>query len=92
MSNSLDLATIVLPEEVKLKLEALENVKSFTSNPWTYIDLDDDVRLDLDKIFDINSQVKYINVIFESIITQVFGGHEIIIINPKCKIYKNAQK
>lgn len=92
MSNSLDLATIVLPEEVKLKLEALENVKSFTSNPWNYIDLDDDVRLDLDKIFDINSQVKYINVIFESIITQVFGGNEIIIINPKCKIYKNAQK
>ena len=92
MSNSLDLATIVLPEEIKLKLEVLGNVESFTLNPWNYIDLDDDVRLDLNKIFDIHSQVEYINVIFERIITQVFGGHEIIIINPKCKIYKNAQK
>ena len=51
MSNSLDLATIVLPEEIKLKLEVLGNVESFTLNPWNYIDLDDDVRLDLNKIF-----------------------------------------
>ncbi|MFM7372210.1 MAG: hypothetical protein ACKO2Z_31380, partial [Sphaerospermopsis kisseleviana] len=91
MSNSLDLATIILPEDIKLKLEALDDVKLLTSNSETYIDFDDDVQIDLDKIFDIHSQVKYINVIFERIITEVFGGHEIIIINPKCKIYKNPQ-
>ncbi|MFM6004240.1 MAG: hypothetical protein ACKPB7_13360, partial [Sphaerospermopsis kisseleviana] len=91
MSNSLDLATIILPEDIKLKLEALDDIKLLTSNSETYIDFDDDVQIDLDKIFDIHSQVKYINVIFERIITEVFGGHEIIIINPKCKIYKNPQ-
>ncbi|MBE9057061.1 hypothetical protein [Sphaerospermopsis sp. LEGE 08334] len=92
MSNSLDLATIILPEDIKLKLEALDDVKLFTLNSDTYIDFDDDVQIDLNKIFDIHSQVEYINVIFERIIAQVFGGHEIIIINPKCKIYKKDQK
>ena len=91
MSYSLDVATVTLPEAIKLKLAALNDVNLFTLNSEAYIDFDDDVQLDLEKIFDIHSPVEYINVMFDKIITEVFGGHEIIIINPKCKICKNAQ-
>ena len=61
MSNSLDLATITLPEAIKLKLEALDDVNLFTSNSDAYIDFDD-VQLDLDKMFEIHSKIEYINV------------------------------
>ena len=91
MSNSLDLATITLPEAIKLKLEALDDVNLFTSNSDAYIDFDD-VQLDLDKMFEIHSKIEYINVMFDRIITEVFGGHEIIIVKPKCKIYKIGQE
>jgi hypothetical protein len=92
MSNSIDLAAITLPEAIKLKLKALDDVNLIPSNSETYLDFDEDVHLDLDKIFNIHSKVEYINVIFDRIITEVFGDHEIIIVKPKCKIYKIGQE
>jgi hypothetical protein len=92
MSNSITVASITLPEAIKLKLEALEDLNSFSSNSETYINFDDDVQLDLEKIFELHSKVEYINVMFDRIITEVFGGHKIIIVKPKCKIYKTNQE
>ncbi|OBQ10127.1 MAG: hypothetical protein AN482_10235 [Anabaena sp. LE011-02] len=92
MFNSVDVAGIILPEAIKLKLAALENVNLFSSNSETYLDFGDDVRLDLDKIFNIHSKVEYINVMFDKIITEVFGNHQIIIVKPKCKICKIGQE
>jgi hypothetical protein len=92
MINSVDVAGIILPEAIKLKLAALENVNLFSSNSETYLDFGDDVQIDLDKIFNIHSKVEYINVIFDRIITEVFGNHQIIIVKPKCKICKIGQE
>ena len=55
MFNSVDVAGIILPEAIKLKLAALENVNLFSSNSETYLDFGDDVQIDLDKIFNIHS-------------------------------------
>lgn len=92
MQKSINLTSITLPEDLKLKLEALDNINLSSSNSEIYIKFDDPIHINLEKTFDLESEVEYINVILAKIITEVFGNYQIIIVQPKCKVYQIAQK
>ncbi len=94
MSPNIDLAGITLPKALKLKLESLDNIDLVSSNSEVYLDLDldHDLQLNLDEIFNIHSKIPYMNVALDRIIVEIFSQPEIKISASKCKLYRNHHK
>ncbi|MDZ8183864.1 MAG: hypothetical protein RMX96_03240 [Nostoc sp. ChiSLP02] len=86
MVHIFDLTGIASSDALKLKLE---NIDVVTPNPGIYLDLDHDLHLNLDKLFNIHSSVPYINVAIANIITTIFGKSEIKISAPKYRIFQS---
>ncbi|BAZ09542.1 Na-Ca exchanger/integrin-beta4 [Calothrix sp. NIES-4071] len=87
-----DLAGTTLPEAIKLKLESLENIDLVLSTSEIYLKFADDLRLNLDDIFDTSSTVPYMDMALDKIIAGTFGSSEFILSAPKLGIFKNIQE
>ncbi|BAY74120.1 Na-Ca exchanger/integrin-beta4 [Nostoc linckia NIES-25] len=92
MIHSFELAGITLSDAIKLQLESLENIDSLGSNSGIYLDYTQDLQLNLDKLFKLNSAVSYIDLALNNIINAVFGKKKIRIIAPKYRIIKINQQ
>lgn len=80
-----------LPEAIKLKLESSENVDLVLSTSEIYLKFANDLRLNLDDIFETSSKVPYMDMALDRIITVVFGSSELILSSPKLGIFRNIQ-
>ncbi|MBD2409603.1 hypothetical protein FACHB389_09005 [Nostoc calcicola FACHB-389] len=89
MIHSFALAGITLSDAIKLELESLKNIDSVGSNSGIYLDIDHDLELNLDKIFNIHSPVPYIDLALNKIIQVIFGKPQIKIVAPKYRIIKS---
>ncbi|MFN6515789.1 MAG: hypothetical protein RMY29_015005 [Nostoc sp. CreGUA01] len=92
MNNSFELAVINLPDEIALKLQALNSTNLAPSNSATYLDFDHDLQINLDKILSIHSTVPYMNVAIDRIIVEIFGNHEITITKPKYRVFQSDRE
>jgi len=93
MTNTLNLARITLPDDIKFQLESLNNANLTPSiSAGIYLDFNHDLHLNLDEIFNIHSTVPYIDVALDRMIIAIFGNHEIIISAPKYRIYQTYQE
>ncbi|MBD2439580.1 hypothetical protein [Nostoc sp. FACHB-110] len=92
MSNIMEAAVIKLPDNLQAKLGILEDKKLVPSNSDIYLDLGQDLFLNLDKTFGIHSTVPYMNALIERIITEIFGSREITIKSPKYRLIKNKKE
>ncbi|BCL38270.1 hypothetical protein [Nostoc sp. MS1] len=91
MNKNFDVLGITLADDIKLKLEYLNDINLTTASSATYLDYDHDLQLNLDKVFHLHSPVPYIDAALDRIIVEIFGSHEIKISAPKYKIYQNNQ-
>ncbi|WP_235526277.1 hypothetical protein [Nostoc piscinale] len=92
MPNILNSAEIILPENIKVKLESLDFINLTKSNSEINFDDHHDLDLDLDKTFKLHSTVPYMNVALDNIINAIFGSHKISISTPKYIVFQNGQK
>lgn len=92
MNNSFHVSGITLPDDIQLKLEALNYINLAPSSSGTYLELDRDLQINLDKIFSIHSTVSYMDAAIDKIIVEIFGNHEITISKPKYRVYQNDQE
>lgn len=92
MNNNFALVGITLPDDIKSKLESLDEINLTPSNSEIYLDFNQDLQLNLEKIFDLHSTVPYMDVALNRIIIEIFGGHEIKISTPKYRIYQSYQE
>ncbi|BAY50200.1 Na-Ca exchanger/integrin-beta4 (plasmid) [Scytonema sp. HK-05] len=92
MSNSFDLAGITLSDDIKLQLESLDYINLSPSVSENYLDYDHDLQLNLNKIFNLNSTVPYMDIALKTIIFEIFGNHEITISALKYRVYQNDKE
>ncbi|BAY37601.1 Na-Ca exchanger/integrin-beta4 [Nostoc sp. NIES-2111] len=92
MNKSFYVEGITLADDIKLKLESLDDIKITSASSVKYLDYEHDLQLNLDKIFNLHSTVPYIDAALDRIILEIFGSHEIKISAPKYKIYQNKQE
>ncbi|WP_199337767.1 hypothetical protein [Nostoc sp. FACHB-280] len=92
MPNILNSAEIILPENIKFKLESLDSVNLAKSSSEINFDDNHNLDLDLDKAFNLHSPVPYMNVALDTIINAIFGSHKISIFTPKYTVSQNRQE
>ncbi|MBD2451299.1 hypothetical protein H6G76_30070 [Nostoc sp. FACHB-152] len=92
MNSSFDVEGIILSDNIKLKLKSLEDVNLTPPTSIIYLDYGHDLQLNLNKIFNLQSNVTYIKVAVDRIITEIFGGYEIIISAPQYSIYQKNKE
>ncbi|MDB9373568.1 hypothetical protein [Nodularia sphaerocarpa] len=86
-----NLAGITLPDVLKFQLESLDHVGLVLSNSELYLNFAHDFQLKLTDFFILNSASPYIDVAFNSIITEIFGQPELRIAVPKLGFFKKNQ-
>jgi hypothetical protein len=87
-----DLAGVSLPEGIKSKLESLDNVDLVLLADGIYLKFTNDLQLNLEDIFDIGSDIPYMDMALDNIITGIFGNHELRITAPKLGIFKSIKE
>lgn len=92
MSKIVDVTVINLPEDIKLKLGSLDYTKLTLTNSEKYLDFDQELELDLEKIFDIHSTTQYMDTLLNRIVSEIFGSSKIKITKPQYRVLQKNKK
>ncbi|GAX34069.1 hypothetical protein [Nodularia sp. NIES-3585] len=86
------LVGITLSDALTLELKSLNDVSLVLSDSEIYLKFANDLQLNLEDFFIINSNFPYIDVAFDSIIAGIFGQSEIRISEPKFGFFNTIQE
>ncbi|WP_208821833.1 hypothetical protein [Tolypothrix sp. PCC 7910] len=92
MCNSVDTAVINLPDDIKLKLECLDNLEINPSSSLIYLNFEQDLQINLDEVFKLHGTVPYINMAIDRLVGEIFGNNEILILAPTYRIYQKKHE
>ncbi|GAA6617378.1 hypothetical protein [Scytonema sp. NUACC26] len=85
------LGGISLPDAFKWQLKSLENVALILTNSVICLQFVNDIQLDLDEIFNLDTSGPYMGMAIDGIISGIFGKSELSISTPKFGFFKETQ-